>query len=315
MEKFRLFFSILFLLTSLIIIVLIALFDHVVFFRAADLIKNYLLPAGIATLIFLILLSAGAVSHAANYKGPILSNEYILLAILEFFLFSAGLVYVRYYTQQTGQIVLRLQPETTRDFINLGVTYQSAASTDTVRAPGKLENRPAGKYTFEILNQDIVYFRADVDLESAEIETLVIPVVMNVKTLTVQTEPPGAEIWINGLQASQTPDTFKILTGDTAILELKMQGYQSHSDTITLNENVDLGIIALRKLYTLWISSNYTYTEYRIYDEEDRVVFSANGSRKIQLAQGRYRISFEIGEGQYQTKTFSLDYNSSVQIP
>ena len=311
------FFTVFFLMTSLIIILLIAIFDNLIFFRVANVIKNYIWPAGIALLIFLVLLSAGVVSNLAKSKGSLISNGYFQLAILELFLLSAGLAYYRYYTQQPGQIVLRLHPETTRDFINLGVKYQSSgsASIDTVTAPGELYNQRAGKYRFETLDQDIVYFHADVVLEPAEIETLVIPIALNIKTLAVQTEPTGAEIWINDLQASQTPYTFKILTGDTVFLELKMQGYQGYADTISLNENVDLGIIHLRKLYTLWVSSLYAYTEYKIYDMDDRVVFSASGSRQLQLTQGRYRIAFEIGEGQYETKTFLLNYNSTIRIP
>jgi hypothetical protein len=78
---------------------------------------------------------------------------------------------------------------------------------------------------------------------------------------------------------------------------------------------MDLGIIPLVKLYTLWVSCLYQYTEYKIYDMDDRVVFTASGSRKLQLPQGRYKISFEIGEGQYESKTFLLNYNYTVSIP
>jgi hypothetical protein len=316
MKKFRIFFTVFFLLTSLIIILLIAIFDNIIFFRVTNEVKNYIWPAGIVGFIFLVLLSTGVVSNLVQSKGSLISNGYFQLAILEMFLLSAGLAYYRHYTQQPGQIVLRLQPETTRDFINVGVKYQfsGSASIDTVAAPGKLYNQRAGKYRFETIDQDIVYFHANVVLEPAAIETLVIPIALNTKTLAVQTEPTGADIWINGLQASQTPFTFKILTGDTVILELKMKGYQGYADTLSLNENVDLGIIHLRKLCTLWVSSLYDYTEYKIYDMDDRVVFSASGSRKFQLAQGRYRIAFEIGEGQYETKTFLLNYNSTVEI-
>jgi len=317
MEKFRLFITVFFLLTSLIIILLFAIFDNTIFFRAADLIKDNLWFAGIAVIIFLILLSAGVVSNLADIEGSLISNGYFQLAILELFLVTAGLAYYRHYSQQPGQIVLQLHPETTKDFINLGVKYQISGSTtiDTVTAPGTLENRPAGKYNIETLDKDIVYYQTDVVLEPEEIETVDIPVVLNIKTLAVQTEPAGAEIWINGLQATKSPHTFEILTGDTVILELKMPGYQGYTDTLSLNENVDLGIIPLRKLYTLWISAHYADIAYRIYDMDDKVVFSSYGSRKLQLAQGRYRLSYEIGEGQYETKTIFLNYNSSVVIP
>ena len=185
MKKFRMFLTVFFLLTALIIILLVAIFDNIIFFRVANEIKIYIWPAGIALLIFLVLLSAGVVSNLAKSKGSLISNGYFQLAILELFLLSAGLAYYRHYTQQPGQIVLRLHPETTRDFINLGVIYHSSGSTsiDTVTAPGNLYNQSAGKYRFETVDQDIVYFQTDVDLEPKEIETVDIPVTLNIRTL------------------------------------------------------------------------------------------------------------------------------------
>ena len=120
-------------------------------------------------------------------------------------MFSAGLVYFWYFAQQPGQIVFRLQPETTRDYVYLGVRYQSSQSTllDTVRAPGKLYKQSPGKYYIEVIDQDIVQYQTELELKPAESETLVIPVSLNSNTLAVQTEPTGADIWINGLHATK----------------------------------------------------------------------------------------------------------------
>ena len=317
MKNFRLFVTILFLLASLVGILLFAIFDNTIFIRVVPLIKINILPAGIALFIFLALLTTGVVSNHARLEGSLINNGYFQLAILELFLLSAGLAWYWHYSQQPGQIVLRLDSETTRDFINLGVRYPSSGSVsmDTVNVPGELKDLPAGKYHFETLDNDIVYFTADIIINPGETKTLIIPVVLNVRTLAVETEPTGAEIWINGLQTYQAPYTFSILTGDTIILELKMKGYQGYTDTLSLEDDIDLGVIPLRKLYTVWVSSRYEDIGYRIYNMDGMVVFSSRGSRKLQMAQGRYRISFEIGEGQYETKTFLLNYNSTVVIP
>ena len=317
MKNFRLFMTILFLLASLVGILLFAIFDNTIFTRALPLIKINILPAGVALFIFLALLTTGVVSNHARLEGSLINNGYFQLAILELFLLSTGLAWYWHYSQQPGQIVLRLDSETTRDFINLGVRYPSSgsASMDTVNVPGELKDLPAGKYHFETLDNDIVYFNADIIINPGETKTLIIPVVLNVRTLAVETEPTGAEIWINGLQTYKTPYTFNILTGDTVILELKLPGYEGYTDTLSLYENVDLGVILLRKIYNLWVSSRYEDIGYMIYDMEDRIVFSSRGSRKLQLAQGKYRISYEIGEGQYESKSFSLNYNSTVMIP
>ena len=317
MKNFRLFFTILFLLISLVGILLIAVFDPAIFLKAVTLIKTYLWAAVIALALFLILLTAGIVSNSARLESSLIHNGYFQFAILELFLLTAALGFYWHYSQQLGQIILRLETKTTRDFIHLGFKYESeeSAPMDTVRAPGARTNLPAGKYSFETLDQDIVYFKSDVVLEPGETKTLIIPVTLNIRTLAVQTDPAGAEIWLNGLQASRTPYIFEILTGDTVTLELKMAGYEGYTDTLCLNENMDLGVISLRKLFTVWISSQYSDTEYRIYDSENKVVFSSMGSRKLELAQGRYRLSYEIGEGQYDSKWFSLNYNSTVTIP
>jgi hypothetical protein len=317
MQQFRLFFTILFLLASLFVFIFLAIFDISVFNVAVDVIKKNLWVAGTAVIIFLVLLSSGVVSNLESIKRSLIRNGYFQLAILELFLASAGLAYIRYYIQQPGQIVFQLHSNSTKDYVYLGVNYQGSgvSSRDTVRAPGKLVKRPPGKYHIETLDQDIVNFHADVILTPAEVETLLIPVTLNSRTLTVRSEPPGADIWLNGVQATQTPDSFKILTGDTVILQLKMKGYQAYNDTIHLNENMNLGVIPMRKLFTVWISSRYEDVKYNIYDTDGTIVFSSYGSRKVQLAQGNYRLSYEIGEGQYETKSFLLNYNMTVMIP
>jgi hypothetical protein len=94
-----------------------------------------------------------------------------------------------------------------------------------------------------------------------------------------------------------------------------MEGYQTYKDTLYLAENVDLGIIPLLKLYSMWVSCRYAYTTYKIYDRDNTLIFSGSGSRKLQLTQGKYGIAYEIGEGQYDTKIILLNYNQTVTIP
>ena len=317
MKKFRLFMTIFFLFTALIIFLYIAVFDRTFFLRAVNEIQNYLWPAAITLFIFLLLLTAGIVSNSSSIEGRLFANGYFQLAILELFLIAAGLAWYRNYTREPGQIVFKLESEKTRAYVYLGVKYQSEGEviTDTVRAPGKLIKRPAGKYSIETIDRDIVHYQKEIVLKPAATETLIIPVNLNVKTLSVNTEPTGAEIWINGLLATETPYVFDILTGDTVVLDVKMDGYQTYSDTISLIEDVDLGIIPLRKLFTLWITSRYADIRYNIIDWDDKLVFSSYGSRKLQLPQGNYRISYEIGEGQYEIKRISLTCNQTVLIP
>jgi hypothetical protein len=317
MKKLRLFFTVLFLLTSLAVIFLIAVFENVLLFKAANMIKDNLWPAGIASFIFLILIFTAIVSSLSKPDGSLFNNGYFQLAIAELFLCTAGLAYYRHHIRQPGQIVLQIPPQKEKEHVNLVLQFGSgeSATADTVTAPGILDNMQAGNYGIETLDPEIVYFHTDFVLEPGGQETLLIPVTLNTKSLIVQTDPAGAEIRINGVQATQTPDTFDILSGDTVVLELQMDGYQDYIDTLSLHEDLDLGTIPLQKLYSLWISSRYQDIGYMIYDMDKRVVFSGRGSRNLQLIQGTYRIAYEIGEGAYDTKTFQLKYNLTVSIP
>jgi hypothetical protein len=317
MKKFRSFITVLFLLISLIIILFFALYDNTLLVMVKNEIKNYILPAGIALLTFLILLSGGIATNSAKSFGSLFGNGFFQLAILEVFLFSAGLVYYQYYSQQPGHIMIQLEPEKIKDYINLRMKYQSpySSSLDTIIAPAALLNSSPGNYSFETVDQDIVYFHTDITLEPGETDTIMIPVVLNFKMFAVQTEPEGADIWIDGSLTSKTPDTLDIFNKDTIILELKMQGYQTQVDTITLTENIDLGVIPLHKLYTLRIYCDFSDLEYTIYDMNNKVVFTGMGNQSMQLTQGRYTVTYEIGEGQTDSKRFLLNYNYTINLP
>jgi len=315
MIKFRLFFTVFFLLASLAVVLLIAIFENTLLFRAAEVIKNHIWPAGIAAILFLVLLFSGIVSTLSESGGSLFRNGYFQLAVLELFLCSAGLVYYRYYVQQPGKIILQIQTDQGSEIINLRLKSWKSEKTDTVQAPGQLSSIPAGNYRIETLDRHILPFRLDFTLKPAQIETLSIPLKYNTRSLFIATEPEGAGIWINGVQASYTPDTVHILSEDTVNLELRLDGYQTYLDTISLDQDMTLGTISLLKLYTVWISPRYPDIGYLIYDENNRMVFSSRGSRKLQLAEGRYRIAYEIGEGEYDSKTFQLRYNLTVSIP
>ena len=252
-----------------------------------------------------------------NSESTLFRTGYFQLAILLFFLISAAMGGYYYYLQQPGQIVLQLAPGADREFVNLAVRFQSGSqmTIDTVTAPNELANRPPGHYIFETYDRDIVYFSSDFRLDPMTTETLVIPALPNIRTLTIQTDPPGAEVWLNDIQASQTPDSFDILTGDTVYLELKMKGYQSYVDTLDMAEDVDLGEIHLRKIYALRISCKYPDIVYSIRDADGRSVFSGQGSRSAWLAEGSYRVVYGIGEGQYESKRVSLKRSTTVTIP
>lgn len=314
MKKFLSFLTILFLLSAIITIALLAIAEKDFFFKAGLLIKDNVWLAGLAMILLLGLLSAGIVSNLHNPDGTLISNGYFQTAVFVLFLMAGSLVYLWYQLQQPGTIILQLDPASPKQQLKMGLTYQSLPM-DTITAPGELSGRPAGKYLVEILDMEIQSYKTGFDLDPGETEKIVIPVALNFKTLRVNTDPENAEIWIDNLQAGNTPYTFEISGRDTVYLELKMSGYQSYVDTVQLSENVDLGTIPLVKLYTLRISCAYEDYQYMIYDSEAQLVFSGRDSRAVQLPAGNYKVAYEIGEGQFETKSFSVSRNTTLSVP
>ena len=273
--------------------------------------------AGIALAVFLLLISGGVATNTHKSLGSLVGNGFFQLAVLELFLFSAGLAYYRYHVLQPGHIIIRLQPEQTKNYVRLGMKYQTpySSSTDTVIAPTDLHNRYAGTYNFRILDKDLVSFKTEMILEPAETETLIVPVALDFKTITVQTNPEGSEIWIDDSLYSKTPDSVDVFGRDTIILCLKMNGYQTYTDTLALTDNINLGEIKMFKLFSLRVICGYEDIEYKIYNADNKVILKSIGSRSLRLPQGRYKIAYDVGEGQMTTERISLNYNYNLYIP
>ena len=317
MRTFLSFLTVLFLITSLVIILFISLYDMQFFNVIIGEINRSVLAAGISILIFVILLSAGFATNSGRSFGTLFGNGFFHLAVLELFLFSAGALYYKYYMQQPGQIVIHLGDQRVKDRIKLIVNFHSGSlsTSDTVTAPVVLYSRPPGRYSFETIDKDIIPFHTDLTLRSRQIDTVMIPAVLSSRKLAIQTDPEGAEIWIDGSLESITPDTLEIFRNDSMILELKMAGFKTYSDTFLLHADTNLGIIPLLKFYTLRIYCEFSDIEYTVYDQDNNAVFAAAGTHATQVVKGTYRISYGIGEGQTESRTFRINNNATITIP
>ena len=97
MKKFGLILTVFFLVATLLTVLLIAIFDNAILFKAAGLVKDNIWVAGIALLLFLGLLFTGIGSNLARSEGSLFTNGYFQLAMLELFLCAAGLIYYRHH--------------------------------------------------------------------------------------------------------------------------------------------------------------------------------------------------------------------------
>lgn len=314
MKKFLSFLTILFLLSAIITIALLAIADKDFFFKAGLMIKDYIWLAGLAMILLLGLLSAGIVSNLHDPEGTLISNGYFQTAVFVLFLMAGSLVYLWYQLQQPGKIIVQLDPGSPKQQVKMRLSFDSA-KPDTITAPAELTEQPAGKYRIETVDTDIQAYQLNFDLAPGETEKITVPVTVNFKTLRVNSDPENAEIWIDSLHTANTPYTFEISDRDTVVVELKMEGYQTYTDTVLLNDNVDLGMISLVKLFMVRITCAYEDYEYRIYDSESNLVFRAKESRSVQLPGGNYKVAYEIGEGQFESKAFKISRNTSLAVP
>ena len=72
-------------------------------------------------------------------------------------------------------------------------------------------------------------------------EEIIVVLQPDVGTLTVQSEPPGAEVYVNGHPSGLTPALVRDVPFSSAVtLELRLRGYHAYRELVEWNGQHDL---------------------------------------------------------------------------
>lgn len=294
---------------SILLLLLLGVFQKELFDKIADIVGNKIWPTIIAVLTFFGFVVGGVVKNPPKSFYKFLDNTLVLIACIELFLFLIGISLYAYFDSSLGRVELQLASGKKDIHVNAIMIHNS--DTTYIQIPKTLSDLKPGNYIFKIIDRDYSADSQRVLLNRGSNETVVLKDQINRKII-VNSNPDNAEIWIDGSLKSHTPDTLLNLQKDEIKLELKLAGYQSYSHSVNLSGKsiVNLGTINLLRLFNVKIICQFNETEFK-YNGKDYI-----GSQKnILMPSGRNEILYKTNSNGYQLKTVNINMNKTIIIP
>jgi len=314
-SKVRRYGTFILLLTSILVLTLFGLFQEDYFLKFIDIVSKYIWPAMIAVLTLFGIVVGGVIKNPPKSFTQFLDNGLLQIAVLEFFFFIVGLTWYTYSEQQPGEIVLKLTSETTSPQIKVSMIFgEDSTNAREILVPDTLHNKRPGKYTFKIIDPKYYESGKEIELEPNEMQIVLLEDRKITCTLIVNSEPTGAEIWINDSRQEErtTPDRLDQLDCCTLSLVLELAGYKSETLSVSLasQSKFDTGIIPLRKLYRIEFVCKYQDLKFTINGQP-----YIGDQEEVWLPEGRNDITIEIGNPPFRPRNLNITRSRIFAIP
>jgi len=303
------------LLCSSVLIILVFSIAKPELYDAVAKRAESLWTAIVGLLTFFGFVVGGVIKNPPKSFSKFLENGFLQIAVLELFLFSAGMTGFAIWTSRSAEVELKLLSGQTFPQIRVLVeSREGSRERDTVFAPSPAPlRRKPGTYTFKIVEPEYEPFASgDVVLKPGRRETLSLNDRRMSGTLVVNSKPQGAEIWIDGsFTSKKTPETLKDLPRRRLKLRLvKDPEFAPHEQEVDLSSRseVNLAAIELQRMYRMRFVCADNDTRWSILGHE------YVGSAELWLRAGQYSVTFVRPDGTRGTKTVSVRANARVPI-
>lgn len=308
--KFRKYTTFVLLCISILVLIVLGLFKRELFDQFTELISEFIWPAIIALLALFGFIVGGVLKNPPKSFDAFLQNGLLQIAVLLFFLFVVSLTAFSFYSTMPGQITVLL--ESGNQFPQIKVLRIHDSDSDTILAPNEFPKLAAGEYTFKVIEEGYFPYEKPVHLSSGgkEVLTLVDRAISGL--LYVDSEPSGAEIWIDQSLVSTTPDTVRNLEKGIHNLEIKLKGYQTYSKKIDLSSHseLNLGKVPLTKIYYLNFICQFQDIRFKINNRE-----YVGSQTEIPVPAGNYIITYSRGNNPPQEMSVNSKSNNTFYIP
>ncbi len=179
--------------------------------------------------------------------------------------------------------------------------------------PLSINNMQSGSHTLKLTMQGYQDSEQNVYLSSGENKTVNVflsPVIVPIfSKLTVNSQPSGANIYLDGSFKGTTPMTIGNLKPGTYNLKLTLDGYQDSSQTVSLNLADTVSVVLQPKIVVLNGTVKLSLNPKTANVSVDGVYYpSINGEVTVSLAPGSH--SVKVSNTGYETKDFNLSVNS-----
>ncbi len=298
------------LCTSILLLIQLGLFQREFFTQIAEILREFIWPAIIAVSTLFGFVTGGVIKNPPKSFSKFLENGLLQIAVFEFSMFLFGL---SWYTRP-GQIELKLASGGANIQIKaLSVwNYYDIRSIDTIRVPSAPHEYKPGKYTFRIIEKNYYESETPIDLGPGEKKTVIVEDRKISATLIVNTNPAGAEIWIDGFLKGHTPHTLRDLERKRQKMDLKLTGFQPVTRTLDLADTpeADLGTILLLRLYKIKFLCAADDIEFTINDR------TYKGTQKeVFVPEGTHIMTIKIPGYPPQPKNVDIKGNQTIYIP
>ena len=311
--KIRRYGTFVLLFTTILVFIALGLFQREIFLQIADIVSKFIYPAIIAVLTLFGFVVGGVIKNPPKSFSHFLDNGLVQIAVLELFSFMLGLTMYIYLTQRPGQIELILASGTTLPQLKVSMTSQGdSVKGKEILAPMTLSNVKPGVYTFKIIENNYYPSATTVNLKPAKIDTIELDDRKISATLIVNSEPEGAEIWIDGSLQGNTPDTLDDLDPGVLKLALKLAGFQSETLNVTLDSLTvkNLGTTTLRKLYQIRFLCTYEDIEFTINNQT-----YIGTQRRVWIPEGQHSITARRAGETIRTWNVNITSDETITVP
>src|SRR5262249_34236946 len=201
------------------------------------------------------------------------------------------------------------------------------AATGTLRNPGgrvvsrcqtpcSFNKIDREQYGLEVTKEGYQPVQTALTVKTGEVKDQKISLESLAKGLFVATEPPGADVFVNGAkQSGQTPVTVPLAPG-TYNLVLRLQGYDPYSGSVQVKDNIqtqlNVPLTERNANHVAWaqVESNPAGAEILV----DGVPTGQATPARVQVPSGTHRITLKLNGYQLGRRTFQVSEGGSVFI-
>jgi hypothetical protein len=154
--------------------------------------------------------------------------------------------------------------------------------------PITIEDLPLGEHFVEVKKQNFATWSQKIDAESYKVIQLVANLQPESASISVNSTPPGATVYLNNKNVGVTPIVVNNLDQGIYDLRIEMDGYAAYEEKITLNkgEEIDKDVTLTKASTVLTIDSKPTGAEIFINGtDEGKTPF-----KQINIKLGTYKI-------------------------
>jgi eukaryotic-like serine/threonine-protein kinase len=182
--------------------------------------------------------------------------------------------------------------------------------------PCSFNNLSPSQYSLEVQKEGYQPVQTALQIKSGDAQDQKIKLESLAKGIFISTQPPGADVFINGAkQAGQTPVTLPLAAGQYNLV-LRLQGYQPYAgpiqvkDNIQTQLNVPLTEKSAGRIAWAQVNSNPKGAEI-IVDGTSSGQFTPT---RLQVPAGMHTITLRLNGFQVAKRTFQVNEGSTVQI-